>query len=275
MPMKNPSSPFLFAFALMLGLAATLLSASGAHAAERRYSAGNFQTVRVFGEFDVVIEPARTISIRAEGESILVNRVTVRSSNKVLTIRQRNVGVSPLVFGDKVAQGERIKIYIGAPEIRSVTYQGNGSLIVSALHGKQTAISLIGNGTALVQDVKSDYLDSNVNGEGVLTLAGTAREHKATMLGYGRLEALGLETQNAQIIAEGPVFAELSASVSASGLANEGADIVIIGTEDCAIRSPEKPGSYIGGFAPATILCLLTDDRLSGEDDGEIDDEAE
>ena len=273
LPMNRIMPRFLVSFALLLGMTALLTPIDTAHAAERRYSTGNFNSVRIFGDFDVVIESARGLSVRAEGDSLLINRIIVRSSGRVLTIRERNLGTAPPIFDDRIDKGrERIKIYITAPSLASVSYQGDGNISVAELQGSKTSMTLIGNGTGMVQRVDSDNLVSNINGRAVLTLLGNTKRHRVVLRGYGGVDALELRSENAEIIAEGPVIAEIAVSDSVSGLANDGADVLVIGTEDCSVRTPSQDRAYGSGLAAANVRCILVDDRPEEEtQSGEAD----
>ena len=267
----------LICLALVFAANSILLPMDAAQAAERRYSTGNFDTVRVYGDFDVVIERAQGLSVRAEGDPLLINRVTVRNSGKTVTIRERNVSISAPIFDDRVAKGrKRLKIYITAPAMRAVSYQGNGELIVADLRGEKTSVTLNGDGNALVQNVESDLLVSSLNGRAVMTISGIVGTHRAAMRGYGGLDAAGLASTSTNIIAEGPVFAELSASESASGLANDGARIFVVGTEQCTIRSASQSGNKNYALAPTNVRCVLEDDRVDGDDtDADADADAD
>lgn len=263
------SITYRFVQCLILVLAANsiLLPMDGAHAAERRYSTGNFDTVRVYGDFDVVIERAQGLSVRAEGDPLLINRITVRNSGKTVTIRERNVSISAPIFDDRIAKGrKRLKIYITAPAMRAVSYQGSGDLIVADLRGEKTSVSVKGDGNALIQNVESDILVSSLNGRGVMTISGIVGTHRAAMRGYGGLDAAGLASISTNITAEGPVFADLRASESASGLANDGARIFVVGTEQCSIRSASQSGNQNYALAPTNVRCVLVDDRIDGDD---------
>jgi hypothetical protein len=269
--MKSLLYRFVQCLTLVLAANSIVLPLDGAQAAERRYSTGNFDTVRIYGDFDVVIENAQGLSVRAEGDPLLINRITVRNSGKIVTIRERNVSISAPIFDDNSDKGrKRLKIYITAPAMRAVSYQGSGDLVVADLRGEKTSVMLNGDGNALIQNVESESLTSSLNGRGVLTIAGTVGTHRAAMRGYGGLDAAGLASISTNIIAEGPVFAELNASESASGLANDGARIFVVGTEQCSIRSASQSGNRNYALAPTNVRCVLADDRI---DDNDIGDE--
>lgn len=257
---------YRFVQCLILVLAANsiVLPLDAANAAERRFSTGNFDTVRIYGDFDVVIERAQGLSVRVEGDPLLINRITVRNSDRAITIRERNVSIAAPIFDDRIAKGRaRLKIYITAPLMRAVSYQGGGSLIVADLRGDKTSVTLNGDGNALIQNVESDLLVSSLTGSGILTISGTVGTHRAALRGYGGLDAAGLASISSNIVAEGPVFVELNASETASGLANDGARIYVVGTEQCSIRSASQSGNQNYALAPTDVRCVLVDERVA------------
>lgn len=211
------------AAALLLLLPNGLIS--DAAAAERTFGTGNFTAVRIVGDIDVEIVQGPTQKVIATGANTSLSRFSVRSSGGILTVTLR---AARTTFSTDTPV-----LRITAPQLRAITYQGNGFLDVDRLAGDTVEINLIGTVSSWVRGVDADILITSMTSAGSLILEGSVERHEIAIGGYGEVNAANLLAHDVNIVAEGTVTLIVYADGDATGLASEGAKVNIIGGAQC------------------------------------------
>lgn len=199
----------IFVGLVMVFLCATCISAKGSSedkvSETRRVSA--FHSIELESVASVYFTQSNTYSLRVEGEKKWVNQTKCTVKDGVLLITWGEKGQKTV---DEV---NGLSIYISAPDLQEVTFegvgsfncksrlnlkdvkfdvQGVGSLNVADLHARNVKITLegVGNGELTVD---CDRLDASVEGIGSLTLSGKARSAHISKDGIGSVSTRRLK----------------------------------------------------------------------------------
>ncbi|MEO1046320.1 MAG: DUF2807 domain-containing protein [Pseudomonadota bacterium] len=201
------------------------VTSSPAHAAERSFSTGNFTAIRIVGDMDIRIVSGPRKQVVATGSHVVLSRFSVRTSGRVLTVIMRQARTA--------SDEEPPLLQITAPEVTAISYQGNGFVDIEQLVGRNVRLSLIGAASGRVRMVAARSLLTSMTSSGSLVLEGAADRHDIAIGGYGNVDAVGMQAENVNIVAEGTVELVIHARDSATGLASEGAKVTIVGGADC------------------------------------------
>lgn len=200
----------IFVGLVMVFLCATCISAKGSSedkVSETR-SVSAFHSIEVESVAGVYFTQSDTYSLRVEGEKKWVDLTKCTVKDGVLLITWAEKGKK------KTAKNvNRLSIYISAPDLQEVTFegvgsfncksrlnlknvkfdiQGVGSLNVADLYARNVKITLkgVGNGELTVD---CDRLDASVEGVGSLTLSGKARSAHISKDGIGSVSTRRLK----------------------------------------------------------------------------------
>lgn len=226
---------------LPLALLALAAAAPGA-AAERNYSVTDFDRVQVDGPYQVTVTTGAASSARAEGSSQALERISVEVLGSTLRVRANRSG-----WGGY--PGERtgpVRIAVTTRELRAAMVVGSGSLDVDRTRGLRVDLSVNGAGRLAVAGVEADNLVVGLLGGGRITLAGRAKQLKATIQGSGDLAAAGLSADDAQIAADtaGSVTVAVARTVKLS--ATGPGDVEILGNPSCTLEG-QGTGNVVCG----------------------------
>ena len=215
-------------------LAALCAALTPAAAAERSYSVTDFDRVQVDGPYEVRVVTGRSSSARASGTQQALDRVSVDVQGRTLRVREnRNAwGTS------REAAGSPVTVELSTRLVRAATVIGPGSLTVAGAQGLKVDLALSGSGMLAVTGVDADALSVGLIGSGAITLAGKAKQMRATVRGGGDLDARALATEDTQLstASNGSVVvaAKRTAKVAASGQGS----VEVIGTPSCTVSGP-------------------------------------
>ena len=200
----------IFVGLVMVFLCATCISAKGSSddkVSETR-SVSAFHSIEVESVAGVYFTQSDTYSLRVEGEKKWVDLTKCTVKDGVLLITWAEKGKKKTT-----KNVNRLSIYISAPDLQEVTFegvgsfncksrlnlkdvkfdiQGVGSLKVADLHARNVKVSLEGVGSGELT-VDCDRLDASVEGVGSLTLSGKARSAHISKDGIGSVSTRRLK----------------------------------------------------------------------------------
>jgi Putative auto-transporter adhesin, head GIN domain len=219
-----------------------LAAAAPVAAAERNYSVTDFDRVQVDGPYQVIVTTGAASSARAEGSPQALERISVEVLGSTLRVRANRSG-----WGGY--PGERagpVRIALTTRELRSAVVVGSASLDIDRARGLRVDLSVNGSGRLAVAGVEADNLVVGLLGGGRVTLAGRARQLKATVQGSGDLAASGLGVDDAQIAADtaGSVTVAVARTVRLN--ATGAGDVEIIGNPSCTLEG-QGTGNVVCG----------------------------
>jgi hypothetical protein len=219
---------------ILAALALAAACSAPADAAERNYSVTDFDRIVVEGPFTVRLATGRPSSARATGAQGALDRVSLEVQGRTLRVRPNRSAWG----GYPGAASGPVSIEVSMRELRSATVNGAGSLSIDRAGGLRLDLTLEGSGRIAAPALAADTLILSMIGSGRIEVAGTAGELRASVHGWGDLDASALRTQGATIVTDtaGRVAVAVArqASVTASGIG----EVEIVGSPACTVRGP-------------------------------------
>lgn len=216
-------------------LGALLLAAMPASAAERSYTVGSFDRIRVEGPFDVQLATESSPGARAEGDPRATDGIDIRLEGTTLIIR---AGVNG--WGEQELAGSKTAplIRVSTPMIRSATIIGGGRLVVAGpVRGQRVDLALTGSGSLAVPGLDADILNATLLGSGSISLGGRGAKVRLIASGSGTIDAVPLSAADLTIRSDGTgemrATARFTASVTTTGIGAA----TVFGSPACTVKA--------------------------------------
>ena len=212
--------------------ALALAAATSANAAERRYTVTDFDKIQVEGPFEVAVTTGRAPAARATGTTKALELVTIDMQGRTLRVRTNRAawGGYP---GESIGP---VKLEFTTHGLRAGSVSGSGSLAIDKVEAMKLELALSGSGRLHVGEVETDNLLVHMFGSGKISVAGKAKELRATIQGTGDFDAAGLSVSDAQLTSDSSgavgVAVKRTAKVTALGTG----DIIVSGSPDCTLK---------------------------------------
>lgn len=208
----------------------------GGETARRDFQVGQFQSISLTGSPDVVVTVDGAPSVRAEGDSRLVERLDIRVENGDLRIGYREG--SSWSFG--FSSDRRVTIHVTVPTLAAATLTGSGDIRVDRVEGERFVGSVAGSGDLHVGQLRTAEAVFSLTGSGAIKAAGAAERSNVELTGSGDVDLGALEIRDATVSVHG------SGDVTAKAM--QSARVMLMGSGGVAITGParcqvEKRGS--------------------------------
>lgn len=198
-------------------MAAFLCLALAASAADRREtrSVESFRAVGVSAPIRVEITQGDTHALVVEGDAQALAQLETVVEDGALKLRQKTRGQVPRM--------DKVKAYVTAREVESLSVSGSGDMVCAALRGADLQVSVSGSGNLAIVQLAAAKLDVSVSGSGDVRVAGKADSVSASIAGSGDLKAGKLQVNQANVAISGSGSAtlwardKLSAQIAGSG----------------------------------------------------------
>lgn len=239
---------FLFALS---PLALAACSIGGADASEpgipgqgsgnaRTYAAADFDTIDLRGSDDVDVRVGSGFSVRAEGDSAVLDRLRITREGQRLRIdRRREDGFT--------WSGDTARVLVTMPRIAGAKVAGSGDVTIDRAEGARFDGAIAGSGGLKVAAMQVDEAKLSVAGSGDIEVKGAAQRIDVSIAGSGSLRAPDLKATAAKVSVAG------SGNVRAD-LEGEG-DVRIAGSGNvdlgksarCSVRAAGSGTARCGG----------------------------
>lgn len=207
--------------------------AAPAAAAERRYPVTDFDRIQVEGPYKVALRTGLSSGAAATGSPQALDRVKIEVQGRTLRIRPNRSAWG----GYPGAATGPVTIQATTRDLSHVIVGGSGSLDIDRVKGLRLDLSVVGASHLAVASVDADNLLVGLVGSGRITLAGKARQLRATVQGSGDFDGRSLSADDAQLTADTAggvaVRAVRTAKVNARGLG----DVEILGSPACTVEA--------------------------------------
>jgi hypothetical protein len=193
----------------------------------REFELTGFDRVALAGPHDVIVTVGGASSVRAEGDSKLIDRLEIKVEDGELRIGMKDEKNFRWNFN-----GKPLTIYVTAPSLAGAAVAGSGNLKVDRADGKSFAAAIGGSGDIELGAIKVEEASFAIGGSGNIKAAGTAQSSNVSIGGTGALELGKLETRRTKV--------SIAGSGSVNARATEAADINIVGSGDVVIAGGGK-----------------------------------
>lgn len=233
----------------VFGFAAALFAVP-ATAAERNYSVGSFERIRVDGPFRVVLTTGTSPGAKAEGDPRITDNLEVRVEGTTLIVRAgvNGWGEQPVA---NAAGAPIIRVSTGM--IRAAALIGGGDLtIIGALRGQRIELQLAGSGSVRTDGVDADQFSATVFGTGSMTLGGRAARVSLSTNGPAQMQAGNLVASDLTISTSGNgemiAQARFTATIASDGVGS----VTVLGAPACVVRGKPAGPISCGKVPPST-----------------------
>lgn len=241
---------------MMMILASTLALAACNMAAdaqegggERRttsqsYTVGAFTGVALAGPHDVVVTVGGPVSVRAEGDAAIIERLDIRVENGTLKIgTKKGTSWSAGFMRDRAP----VTVHVTTPALASAAVAGSGDMRIDKVEGNAFSGSIAGSGDMTIAALRVGAADFSVAGSGDIKASGTAGTTNVSIAGSGDVDLRGVEARRAtvSVVGSGDVRAHAaeSADVSIMGSGN----VTMAGNARCTVNKRGSGDIRCGG----------------------------
>ncbi|AGH50539.1 MULTISPECIES: head GIN domain-containing protein [Sphingomonadales] len=202
----------------------------------RQFSAAGFDRVALRGPDDVTVRVGPAVSVRAEGDRAVLDRLEVSVVDGELRLARRKEGWNSNTRGSA-------RFIVTLPALRGATVAGSGNMSVDHAKAREFAASIAGSGNLGVGAVEGETVDLSVNGSGNLTVAGSTRTVSGSINGSGSIRGQGLKADTASISIAGSGDADLTARSTAAISVIGSGNATVTGGAKCTIRRVGSGGA--------------------------------
>jgi hypothetical protein len=204
----------------------------GGKTSQRSYQVGSFDRVSLAGSTNVVVSVGAAPSVRAEGDSELLERLEVKVENGELIIGTRKGKWSMGFNHDRAA----VTVYVTAPALAAASISGSGDMKIDKVEGGKFTASIGGSGDLDIASLRVGAAAFSIAGSGGIRGAGTAETATISVAGSGDVRLEGLEARRASVsvVGSGDVRAKAmeTAEISVTG----SGDVELAGTAKCTVN---------------------------------------
>ena len=238
--MKNALRLFVAA-----SIAATPFLSAPAYAVQKKIGVTSFDTITIHGDFIVTVTETTGSSVEANGDiSALEALDIVVDSRRTLVIRERRLDNKPR--GATNIRRKPVQLTIRATGLSGVAMLGNGKLQVSGVRKDNAYFTLGGNGAIRVDNIKSRFVTTSLDGAGTIYLAGTTQTLTVNMAGAGSIDTRNLTASDLTVRANGNgvgnFVAGRRAEINAQGMGT----IIVTGKAACKVENSGLGDVYCG-----------------------------
>lgn len=196
---------------------------------QRSYQLSGFDAVGSAGSQDVIVTVGGQHSVRAEGDSRVLERLDIRVEDGTLKIgAKKGTNWSELLKGDR----PKTRIFVTMPAIRSAAVAGSGDMRIDKVQGERFEASIAGSGDIDVAQMQVGEAKFSIAGSGDIKAAGTAQRSSASVAGSGDIDIGGLQARTASV--------SIAGSGDVSVHASETAEISIVGSGDVEVAGSAR-----------------------------------
>ena len=207
-------------------------SESESRAGTRNFQVGAFDKISLLGSSNVVVAVGGAPSVRAEGDSRLIEKLEVTVENGTLLIGYKKGSWS---FGWRKDHGP-VTVYVSAPSLAGAEVAGSGDMKIDRIEGGDFAGEIAGSGEIELASLKARNARFAIAGSGGVTANGTADTAEFDIAGSGDVRASGLQVKRAKVSIAGSGNVETRATESASVDIMGSGDAVVTGGAKCSVN---------------------------------------
>lgn len=198
----------------------------------RSFQVGAFDKISLLGSPNVIVTVGGAPSVRAEGDSKLLEKLEVTVENGTLRIGYKK-GKWP--FGRRTNHGP-VTLHVSAPSLTGAEVAGSGDMKIDKVEGGDFAGEIAGSGEIRLASLRARKAHFSIAGSGGVTASGTAETADFEIAGSGDIQAGGLQVKSAKVSIAGSGNVETKATESASVDIMGSGDVVVTGGAKCSVN---------------------------------------
>ncbi len=215
-------------------LLALALAPSPALAAERVFSVGSFERVRVDGPYEVRIVTGVSPGARASGDRQLIERVAIAVNGTTLSVRLGSGGWGETFRSDNAAPPI---ITLSTPRLTGMAVSAGARAAVNRMAGQRVELSVAGSASLTVDRVEADQFTGSLLGAGTLTVAGRANRVRLVSDGTGTIDAAAMMARDLMVQLDGLGETRAAAQSTAQVTTTSLGKVTVTGKATCTVKA--------------------------------------
>jgi len=169
-------------------------AASGVNGS-KTFAIDGFSAVDSTGPDDVDVRVGSGFSVRAEGDTGIMQRLEIVKNGDTLEIRRKSNS------GFSWGSGKRahLKVYITMPRITAASTTGSGDMAIDHVEGDAFKVAATGSGDTSIASMAVQRVEFSLTGSGNVTTGGSAKSGSFSIQGSGDIDAAKLTLTQADI----------------------------------------------------------------------------
>ena len=214
---------------------------SSGQSSQRSYNLSGFNAVSVSGPYNVIVTVGPGHSVRAEGDTELLERLEVEVEGRSLKIRTRKGE------WNRIATRGKATVHVTLPAIEAASIAGSGDMRIDQVEGRNFSASIAGSGDMDVASLRVGEAKFSVAGSGAIRAAGSAGQSNVSVAGSGDVDLDRLETRTASVSIAGSGDVRARASDTARVSIMGSGDVSIGGSATCSVSKMGSGSVRCGG----------------------------
>lgn len=203
----------------------------------RSYAASGFTAIDLRGADDVDVRVGSAFSVRAEGDSAVLDRLVIARHGDALRIGRKS--------GFNWGSG-KAKVYVTMPRITAGSLAGSGDMAIDRVDGADFDGSLAGSGSLTIGSLAADDVEFSIAGSGnIVARGGKTQQFAVSIAGAGDVDARQVTASSAKV--------DIAGSGSVRALVDGPAKISIMGSGDVDLGPKAKCETSKAGSG--TVRC--------------------
>jgi len=208
-------------------ISAESVQASGVTGA-RDFAVGPFEAIQSAGSHNVIVTVGGAPSVRAEGDTALLEHLEVRVEGSRLRI-----GMKPGFTWS--GRNGRLTIRVTAPALSAVEVAGSGEVNVAPFQTARFSGEVSGSGNLMLAGVQADRAAFSIAGSGAVRALGTARQGALSIGGSGDADLAGFRVEQADVSIAGSGNARMLATRTAAVSMVGSGNVHVTGGARCSV----------------------------------------
>ncbi|WEK44344.1 MAG: DUF2807 domain-containing protein [Candidatus Sphingomonas colombiensis] len=209
--------------------------AAPAYAAERSYSVGSYDRLRVDGPFEVHIVAGGSPRASAKGSEATLARLDLKVEGTTLAVRLGSGGWGEM---PKAAASQTpVVVTLSTPHLNAILLTAGAQVSASKIDAQRLDLSVNGAGALALDGVRADLLNATLIGTGSMRLAGRANRARFASNGGGLIDATALTASDLTVRLDGTgetrATARYTAQVTTTGLGK----VTVLGSPKCTVKT--------------------------------------
>ncbi|HEX8467568.1 MAG TPA: head GIN domain-containing protein [Allosphingosinicella sp.] len=198
----------------------------------RDFAVGAFDRVSLTGSPNVVVTVGGAPTVRAEGDTALLEKLEIKVENGILRIGYKKGNWS---FGPGKDRGP-VTVHVSTAALRGAEVAGSGDMKIDKVEGGDFAGQIAGSGEIQLASLRARNASFSIAGSGGVTASGTAESAEFEIAGSGDVRAGGLQVRSAKVSIAGSGNVETRATESANVEIMGSGDVVVTGGAKCSVN---------------------------------------
>lgn len=198
----------------------------------RDFQVGAFDKISLAGSPNVVVTVGGAPSVRAEGDSELLEKLEIGVENGTLRIGYKK---GKWGFGWRKDHGP-VTIRVTAPSLTGAEVAGSGDMKIDRIAGGDFTGEIAGSGEIELASLTARRASFAIAGSGGVTATGSAEDADFEVAGSGDVRASGLQVKRAKVSIAGSGNVETRAVETASIDIMGSGNVVVTGGAKCSVN---------------------------------------